>query len=103
MFPGAVTDELIEGLMLSSRVTRQGQSCTAGSRLYLHRDVHDEVLARLAERLGAMTVGDPLDEASDIGAVINQTQFDSIRGYLEEGLETRGTATVENVAASRGV
>jgi aldehyde dehydrogenase (NAD+) len=86
VFPGAVTDELIEGLVLSSRVTRQGQSCTAGSRLYLHRDVHDEVLSRLTERLGALKVGDPLDEASDIGAVINETQFDSIRGYLEDGL-----------------
>jgi aldehyde dehydrogenase (NAD+) len=86
VFPGAVTDELIDGLVLSSRITRQGQSCTAGSRLYLHRDVHDEVLARLAERLGSFQVGDPLDEASDIGAVINQTQFDSIREYLEDGL-----------------
>ena len=72
--------------MLSSRISRQGQSCTAGSRLYLHRDVHDEVLARLTERLGALRVGDPLDEASDIGAVINQTQFDSIRDYLQDGL-----------------
>jgi aldehyde dehydrogenase (NAD+) len=88
VFPGAVTDELIEGLVLSSRISRQGQSCTAGSRLYLHRDVHDEVLARLADRLGAMKVGDPLDESSDIGAVINETQFDSIRDYLEEGLST---------------
>jgi aldehyde dehydrogenase (NAD+) len=86
VFPGAVSDELIDGLVASSRITRQGQSCTAGSRLYLHRDVHDEVLARLAERLGALRVGDPLDEASDIGAVINQTQFDSIRDYLEDGL-----------------
>jgi len=88
VFPGAVTDELIDGLVTSSRITRQGQSCTAGSRLYLHRDVHDEVLARLTERLGGMKVGDPLDEANDIGAVINQTQYDSIREYLEEGLET---------------
>jgi aldehyde dehydrogenase (NAD+) len=86
VFPGEVTEELIDGLVLSSRMTRQGQSCTAGSRLYLHRDVHDEVLARLTERLRAMQVGDPLDEASDIGAVINQTQFDSIRDYLEDGL-----------------
>src|SRR3954466_3686909 len=88
VFPGAVTDELIDGLVTSSRITRQGQSCTAGSRLYLHRDVHDEVLARLTERLGGMKVGDPLDEANDIGAVINETQYDSIREYLEEGLET---------------
>lgn len=76
----------IAGLVSSSRVTRQGQSCTAGSRLYLHRDVHDEVLARLADRLGALKVGDPMDESADIGAVINETQFDSIRDYLEDGL-----------------
>jgi aldehyde dehydrogenase (NAD+) len=86
VFPGEVTDELIEGLLLSSRVHRQGQSCTAGSRLFLHRDVHDEVLERLVERLGSLTVGDPLDEASDIGAVINDTQFRSVQEYLDEGL-----------------
>ena len=86
VFPGAVTDELIDGLVASSRITRQGQSCTAGSRLYLHRDVHDEVLARLADRLGALRVGDPLDETNDIGAVINQTQYDSIRDYLVDGV-----------------
>lgn len=86
VFPGAVTDELIEGLLLSSRVHRQGQSCTAGSRLFLHRDVHDEVLERLVARMGQLVVGDPLDEASDIGAVINEVQFRSVKGFLEEGL-----------------
>jgi aldehyde dehydrogenase (NAD+) len=86
VFPGEVTDALIDGLLASSRVTRQGQSCTAGSRLFLHRDVHDEVLERLVARLGGLTVGDPLDEASDIGAVINETQFRSIQGYLDDGL-----------------
>lgn len=86
VFPGAVTDELIDGLVLSSRVHRQGQSCTAGSRLFLHRDVHDEVLERLVARLGSLTVGNPLDEASDIGAVINETQFCSVQRFLDEGL-----------------
>jgi aldehyde dehydrogenase (NAD+) len=86
VFPGAVTDELIEGLLLSSRVHRQGQSCTAGSRLFLHRDVHDEVLEKLVARLGSLVVGNPLDEASDIGAVINEVQYRSVQGFLDEGL-----------------
>ncbi|GAA4085196.1 aldehyde dehydrogenase family protein [Nocardioides kongjuensis] len=94
VFPGAVTDELIEGLLLSSRVHRQGQSCTAGSRLFLHRDVHDEVLERLVARMGQLVVGNPLDEASDIGAVINEVQFRSVKGFLEEGLANPGL-TVE--------
>ena len=46
VFPDAVDDELIDGRPASSRLrfTRQGQSCTAGSRLFLHEDVYDEVL-----------------------------------------------------------
>ncbi|MGW0039869.1 aldehyde dehydrogenase family protein [Gordonia sp. NPDC003376] len=86
VFPGTVTDALIDGLLLSSRVSRQGQSCTAGSRLFLHRDVEDEVTERLSARLRELVVGDPLDDASDIGAVINETQFTSIRDYIDEGL-----------------
>jgi aldehyde dehydrogenase (NAD+) len=87
VFPGEVTDELIDGLLMSTRVHRQGQSCTAGSRLFLHRDVQDEVLAKLSARLRSLNVGDPLDEASDIGAVINEHQFDAIEEYLREGLD----------------
>jgi aldehyde dehydrogenase (NAD+) len=92
VFPGTVDDELVEGLLLATRFTRQGQSCTSGSRLFLHEDVHDEVLDRLVARLAGMRVGDPLDEATDMGAIINATQFDSVCGYLEEGRSTAGMA-----------
>jgi aldehyde dehydrogenase (NAD+) len=85
VFPDAVDDELIDGLLLASRFARQGQSCTAGSRLFLHEDVYDEVLERLVAKLGAMKVGDPLDEASDMGAVINAKQHASIDEFLAEG------------------
>ncbi|MFE2942981.1 aldehyde dehydrogenase family protein [Streptomyces sp. NPDC059255] len=86
VFPDAVDDSLVDGLVLSSRISRQGQSCTAGSRLFLHEDVYDEVLDRLAARLGALAVGDPLNEASDIGAIINEKQFRSVQGYIDDGL-----------------
>jgi aldehyde dehydrogenase (NAD+) len=86
VFPGQVTDSLIDGLLVSSRVSRQGQSCTAGSRLFLHRDIEDEVTERLSARLNALVVGDPLDDSSDIGAVINETQFNSIKSYIDEGI-----------------
>ena len=87
VFPDAVDDELIDGLLFASRFTRQGQSCTAGSRLFLHEDVYDEVLERLVAKLGALKVGDPLDESSDMGAIINLSQFRSIDDYLSEGRE----------------
>ncbi|MES2092299.1 MAG: aldehyde dehydrogenase family protein [Actinomycetota bacterium] len=85
VFPDAVDEDLIDGLLLASRFTRQGQSCTAGSRLFLHEDIYDEVLDRLIGRLGALVVGDPLDEASDMGAIINGKQHASIDEYLADG------------------
>lgn len=91
VFPDAVDEDLIDGLLLASRFTRQGQSCTAGSRLFLHADIYDEVLERLAAKLGSLTVGDPLDEGSDMGAIINNSQFSSISTYLDEGRETMTT------------
>lgn len=94
VFPDAVDDELIDGLLLASRFTRQGQSCTAGSRLFLHEDIYDEVLARLTTKLGALKVGDPMDEASDMGAIINAKQHASITGYLDEGRGTPGMKAV---------
>jgi len=94
VYPDAVDDDLIDQLLLASRFARQGQSCTAGSRLFLHQDVYDDVLSRLVPRLGAMTVGDPLDEASDMGAVINAKQYDGITGYLDEGRTLDGLETL---------
>lgn len=91
VFPDAVEDEdLIANLLLSSRVHRQGQSCTAGSRLFLHQDIYDEVLGRLVETLGSQVVGNPLDEATDIGAIINEKQFESVTSFVEDGLSADG-------------
>lgn len=86
--------ELMNGLLLASRFTRQGQSCTAGSRLYLHEDIFDEVISRLTQKLGALTVGDPLDEATDMGAIINARQHAQISGFLDEGRATEGMKAV---------
>ncbi|WP_104088865.1 aldehyde dehydrogenase family protein [Arthrobacter sp. GMC3] len=94
VFPDAVDEELIDGLLLASRFTRQGQSCTAGSRLFLHEDIYDDVLTRLSAKLGALKVGDPLDEATDMGAVINAKQHSAITGYLDEGRATPGMKAV---------
>jgi aldehyde dehydrogenase (NAD+) len=98
VFPDAAADgnldELLDGLLLSSRFARQGQSCTAGSRLFLHEDIYDEVLGKLSAKLGAMKVGDPLDETSDMGAIINSSQFDSISGYLDAGRSSSDVTTV---------
>ncbi len=89
VFPDAAGPDFIEetanGVVTAMRFSRQGQSCTAGSRLFVHADVYDTFLATLVDKVRALKVGDPLDEASDMGSIINQKQFDSILGYIEDG------------------
>lgn len=89
VFPdAAATDEQAESLagdlVNALRFARQGQSCTAGSRLFLHRSVWDRVLPKLVARTESLVVGDALDEASDVGAVINTERYDEIRAFLQE-------------------
>src|SRR6195952_644486 len=64
VFPDAATSDRIEatadGLLLGMRFSRQGQSCTAGSRLFVHASVYDEVVDAVARKAAALKVGDPL-------------------------------------------
>lgn len=95
VFPSAaqnpeMIDTLAQNLLLSTRFARQGQSCTAGSRLFIHADVYDQVLAAVSEKAAAMKVGDPLDEATDMGAIINEKQFNRINEYINDGKSQDG-------------
>src|SRR5678815_1032486 len=66
---------------------RQSQSCTAGSRMFLHEDIFDSFLAELEKKTTALKIGDPLDEKTDIGAIINNKQFSKVCKYVDEGLK----------------
>src|SRR6266436_4744196 len=62
VFPDANEDWVIDGIIAAMRFTRQSQSCTAGSRLFLHRDIFDKFLDALGQKVKALKLGDPLDE-----------------------------------------
>jgi betaine-aldehyde dehydrogenase len=87
VYPDANEDWAVEGIIAAMRFTRQSQSCTAGSRLFLHADIFDSFLDKLVAKTSGLEIGDPLDEATDIGAIINQKQFKRVCGYVEEGLK----------------
>src|SRR3546814_8444246 len=76
------------------RFTRQGQSCTAASRIYVHRSLMDKFVARLTERLNEMVIGDPLDEATDIGTIISPAQRATIDRYVAIGEATPGARVI---------
>jgi 1-pyrroline-5-carboxylate dehydrogenase len=63
----------------------QGQKCSAGSRLILHKKVYDEILQGVIERTKKMTIGNPSEDNVDIGAVIDSGAEKKIAGYIEIG------------------
>ncbi|MCL4767047.1 MAG: aldehyde dehydrogenase family protein [Hyphomicrobiaceae bacterium] len=90
VYPDADEDWVVDGIIAAMRFTRQSQSCTAGSRLFLHAGIFDGFLARLAEKTSKLEIGDPLAETTDVGAIINEKQFRKVCGYVEEGLGLPG-------------
>jgi len=89
VFPDADEARTVNGVISGMRVTRQGQSCTAGSRLFLHRSIFDSFLTKLAAKLTTLKIGDPLDDATDMGAIINRKQFDRVCSYIEDGMQQK--------------
>ncbi|MGV0991962.1 MAG: aldehyde dehydrogenase [Mycobacterium sp.] len=69
--------------------TNTGQVCLAGSRLYVQRDIYDEFLRRFTLAAQAMVVGDPTDEATQIGPLASQEHYRKVRGYVET-IESEG-------------
>jgi len=94
VFPDANDPRTVDGVISGMRFTRQGQSCTAGSRLFLHASIYDSFLDKLVEKLRTFKIGDPLDEATDMGSIINRRQFEKVCSYVEEGLHQKGARLV---------
>ena len=90
VFPDADEPQVVDGVFLAMRFTRQGQSCTAGSRLFLHESIYDSFLEKLVKKLKGLKIGDPLDESTDMGALINRTQFEKVCSYVEDGIRKKG-------------
>src|SRR6185312_6553318 len=94
VYPDADEDWVVEGVIAGMRFTRQSQSCTAGSRLFRHADIFDSFLDKLRVKTQALKLGDPLDEETDIGAIINNKQFRKVCGYVEDGLKRKDARLV---------
>jgi acyl-CoA reductase-like NAD-dependent aldehyde dehydrogenase len=94
VYRDANEDWVVDGVIAAMRFTRQSQSCTAGSRLFLHADIFDSFLEKLRHRTALLKLGDPLDEATDIGAIINEKQFRKVCAYIEEGLQRKAAQRI---------
>lgn len=86
IFEDAALDQAVEGIV-NGIFFNQGHVCCAGSRLYVQESVFDKVVQKLKDRMQALTVGDPIDKNTDIGAINSKKQLTTIQKYIEIGLE----------------
>ncbi|HEY7982922.1 MAG TPA: aldehyde dehydrogenase family protein [Ktedonobacterales bacterium] len=75
-------DLAVEGILWSAFGTT-GQRCTACSRLIVQRGVRAELERRLVERANALRLGNGLDDATQVGPLINASQLERVHGYME--------------------
>jgi alpha-ketoglutaric semialdehyde dehydrogenase len=68
-----------------------GQKCTATRRIYLQDGIYDEFRARLGRRLDAGVVGDPADPDTEVGPVVNESQFESVMAGIGRGRDEGAT------------
>jgi phenylacetaldehyde dehydrogenase len=80
--PAAVAAAAADGIFFN-----QGQTCTAGSRLYVHADIYDEVLSALVEHAGRIVVGPGHDPGTQMGPLVSDRQLQTVTAYVSSGLE----------------
>ena len=78
--PAQVAMGLMAGVFAAA-----GQTCVAGSRAFVHADIYDEVVERVATRTASIRIGDPLESSSEIGPLAIEAQRDKVEHYVGAG------------------
>src|SRR6185503_9205042 len=60
-----------------------GQDCTAATRIYVHERVREAFLERFLHKVDRLVVGDPMDDATNLGPLVSFTQRDRVNGFVE--------------------
>lgn len=90
VFADCDLDRTVEGVVRAGFLN-QGQVCLCGSRILIERSLYDEFRDRLVERVADMTVGDPADPATELGALVSQAHRAKVESYHALALEEGGT------------
>lgn len=90
VFEDSDLDSVVEGVV-DAIWFNQGQVCCAGSRILAQEGVAERLAAKLRARMETLRIGDPLDKAIDIGAIIAPAQLDKIRTLVHQGIEEGAT------------
>lgn len=85
--------------LVNAGIQNAGQTCSAASRILVHRDIHDDVVARMADRYRALRVGPALDDL-DLGPLISARQKEIVEGFLAQAGDLTVAAQGDIVAGA---
>ncbi|MAE60215.1 MAG: betaine-aldehyde dehydrogenase [Planctomycetaceae bacterium] len=86
IFSDADIDAAIASTVFTS-CYNSGQICTTGSRLVMHKRIHDQFLDTLTSKLNQLQVGDPMDAGTKLGPIVTKEQYDRVNAYIKIGQE----------------
>ncbi len=86
VFPDANLEEAVNGSLFAI-YTNAGQRCTARTRLFLHKEIHDEFLNSFVEKAKRIRVGDPLEWETQMGPVVSRSQQEKVLTYCSYARE----------------
>jgi succinate-semialdehyde dehydrogenase/glutarate-semialdehyde dehydrogenase len=91
--PSAHLDRAAE-VAVTARCQNNGQSCIAAKRFFVHRDVAEEFTRLFAEKLGALTVGDPMDPDTQVGPLATESGREDVEEYVQDAVDKGATVVV---------
>ncbi|OZE32083.1 NAD-dependent succinate-semialdehyde dehydrogenase [Rhodococcus sp. 05-2254-5] len=92
VFEDANLDRAVEGAF-AAKMRNMGEACTAANRILVQRSVADEFARRLAERLGALSLGDGIDEATEVGPLVDKKALTKVEDLVSDALR-RGAKVI---------
>ncbi|MBI5160827.1 MAG: NADP-dependent succinic semialdehyde dehydrogenase [Micrococcales bacterium] len=100
VLPSADLDSAV-ATAVTARIQNNGQSCIAAKRFLVHAEVYEEFAGKFAERFRALTVGDPLDESTDVGPVATASGRDDLAELVDDAV-AKGATVLAGGAAIDG-
>src|SRR5438270_3038267 len=98
IFADADLDAAIAGSVRSS-FANQGQICLCGSRVFVERSAYKDFVDRFIDKASQLKIGDPLDEKTEQGAIVNKAQVDKIKFYVDLAQKEGGKIALGGKAA----
>src|ERR671919_1058064 len=80
-----------------------GQSCISAQRLFVHRSIHDDFVTALADEVATLVVGPPLDEATDVSALISAGDTERVKGWIDDAVAGGAKVAVGGEVGDDGV